>query len=69
MLRCSCHSCRIHDRVAAAERRAALLDALEKLARRPSRRDPVAQAALTRHVTVREAERSGVWGWLRRSPK
>ena len=66
MTRCACGSCRFHDRVAAAERRAALLDALERLARRPSRRcDPVGRAALTRHVTVSEAERGGVWSWLR----
>lgn len=70
MSRCTCQACRLHDAVAAAEERHATLLALEELAQRPSRRGaPVAQAALARHVTVREAERRGVWGWLRRSPK
>ena len=65
-MRCTCHACRVHDAIATEEARNALLLALEKLARRPSRRgDPVGRAALTRHVTVREAERRGVWGWLR----
>lgn len=65
-MRCTCHTCRVHDATATEDARNQLLLALEKLARRPSRRgDPVARAAIVRHVTVQEAGR-GVMAWLRR---